>query len=71
MKIANYLETKNIHNTGKELNIQLRFTRFPYELFIPQLLKIVGFRFWFYPLAIKTLFEIKNGYDWGKDVSIN
>ena len=71
MKLFSYLETKNIHNTGKGLTVQVIFTRFPYELFIKTLFQMVGFRFWFYPLAIKTLFEIKNGYDWGKDVSIN
>ncbi len=62
MRLPSYLKTVTTEVKDNKLYATIGFTRFPFELVIPNLIKIVGFRFWLYPKVIIGLFKIKKDF---------
>ena len=62
MKMPSYVKSEFNRERGNKIFATLSLTRFPYELVIPNLIKIVGFRFWLYPKVIIGLLKIKKDF---------
>ena len=45
-----------------QLYVELKLKRFPYELLIKEIWRLIKFRFWLYPKAIKAFFQIKKDF---------
>lgn len=62
MKMPSYVKVEFNRVRGSKIYATLGFTRFPFELVIPHLIKMVGFKFWLYPKVIIGLFKIKKDF---------
>ncbi len=58
MKMPSYIKSEFNRERGSKIYATLTLTRFPYELFFPHLIKVVGFKFWLYPKIIIVLFKM-------------
>ena len=60
--MPSYIKSEFNRERGSKIYATLRLTRFPFELVIPNLIKIAGFRFWLYPTIIRGLIKIKRAF---------
>ena len=62
MKLPNYLKTENMEVVDGQLYVELRLAKLPDIWLLGTLISFVKFRIWFYPLMIKSFFQLRRKF---------